>query len=56
MVLTYYAEEQPNEPEQGDDEPMNPLVDALFDEVENLRLQVSMTIDFPCLLILMTIH
>lgn len=43
MVLTYYAEEQPNEPEQDDGEPMNPLVDALFDEVENLRLQVSIT-------------
>jgi kinesin family protein 20 len=47
MVLTYYAEEQPNEPEQDDDEPMNPLVDALFDEVENLRLQVNITIDSP---------
>jgi heat shock protein HspQ len=48
-VLTYYAEEQPNELEQDDDdgEPMNPLVDALFDEVENLRLQVSITIDSP---------
>jgi hypothetical protein len=24
-----------------DDEPLNPLIDALFDEVENLRMQVS---------------
>ena len=47
MVLTYYVEEQSNEPEQDDDEPMNPLVDALFDEVENLRLQVSEIIDSP---------
>ena len=47
MVLTCYAEEQPTEPEQDDDEPMNPLVDALFDEVENLRLQVSITVNSP---------
>ena len=47
MVLTYCAEEQPNEPELDDGEPMNPLVDALFDEVENLRLQVSMAIYSP---------
>lgn len=46
-MLTYYVEEQSNEPEQDDDEPMNPLVDALFDEVENLRLQVSEIIDSP---------
>lgn len=25
--------------DDDDDEPINPLVDALFDEVENLRLQ-----------------
>jgi kinesin family member 20 len=43
-VLTYNAEdEQPDERDQEDGEPINPLVDALFDEVENLRLQVSIT-------------
>lgn len=26
--------------DNGDDEPINPLVDALFDEVEELRMQV----------------
>jgi len=26
--------------EDDDDEPINPLVDALFDEVENLRMKV----------------
>lgn len=25
----------------SDDEPINPLVDALFDEIEDLRTQVS---------------
>ena len=45
-VLTYYAEdEQPDERDQEDGEPINPLVDALFDEVENLRLQVSTAMD-----------
>lgn len=28
--------------EDSDDEPINPLVDALFDEIEDLRLRVSM--------------
>jgi kinesin family protein 20 len=27
--------------EDDDDEPINPLVDALFDEVEKLRMQVG---------------
>jgi hypothetical protein len=27
--------------EESDDEPINPLVDALFDEIEDLRLRVS---------------
>jgi hypothetical protein len=29
--------------EDDDDEPINPLVDALFDEVERLRMQVSIS-------------
>ncbi|KAF8807283.1 kinesin-domain-containing protein [Phlegmacium glaucopus] len=33
-------DEQPDERDQDDGEPINPLVDALFDEVENLRLQL----------------
>ena len=45
IVLTYCAEdEQLDEQEQDDGEPINPLVDALFDEVENLRFQVSTVI------------
>lgn len=28
--------------EDSDDEPINPLVDALFDEIEDLRLRVCM--------------
>lgn len=28
--------------EDSDDEPINPLVDALFDEIEGLRLRVCM--------------
>jgi hypothetical protein len=28
------------EDDDDDDEPINPLVDALFDEVENLRMKV----------------
>jgi hypothetical protein len=33
------------EAEEDDaDEPINPLVDALFDEVENLRMQVCLTL------------
>jgi len=48
VVLTHCAEdEQPDERDPDDGEPINPLVDALFDEVENLRLQVSMAIDSP---------
>ena len=44
MVLTQHAEDEPDEQEQDDDEPINPLVDALFDEVENLRLKVCIAI------------
>jgi len=29
--------------EDDDDEPINPLVDALFDEVEKLRMQVGIS-------------
>lgn len=29
-----------NDDDDDDDEPLNPLVEALFDEVEDLRLQV----------------
>jgi kinesin family member 20 len=48
MVLTYCAEdERSDEREQDEGEPINPLVDALFDEVENLRLQVSILIYSP---------
>ena len=30
--------------DDDDDEPINPLVDALFDEVEDLRMQVCILI------------
>jgi len=32
--------------EDDDDEPINPLVDALFDEVENLRMKVCAVLRF----------
>ena len=32
-------DEEMGEVEEDDDEPINPLVDALFDEVEKLRMQ-----------------
>ena len=35
-------EEVHDDQEDSDDEPINPLVDALFDEIEDLRLRVSM--------------
>ena len=35
-------DEEPDE--GGDDEPINPLVDALFDEIEALRAQASLTL------------
>lgn len=30
------------EDDDDDEDPINPLVDALFDEVEDLRMQVSL--------------
>ncbi|KAG6910549.1 hypothetical protein DXG01_009499 [Tephrocybe rancida] len=42
-ILEVLEEDEPKEDDQdeeSDDEPINPLVDALFDEVENLRLQL----------------
>jgi hypothetical protein len=32
---------------ENDDEPTNPLIDALFDEVENLRMQVCLPLSSP---------
>jgi len=46
----FLAEDEPTvEPgkDDDDDDPINPLVDALFDEVENLRLQVSVIMSVP---------
>ena len=52
-TLTYFIliseEEQQYGPEKGpedEEDPINPLVDALFDEVENLRLQVCVFLNF----------
>lgn len=41
-ILEVLEEDEPNEDQEdaSDDEPINPLVDALFDEVENLRMQL----------------
>jgi len=39
-VLTEDAPQEEGDKDEDDDYPINPLVDALFDEVENLRLQV----------------
>ena len=46
LHLCFLAEDEPViEPgKDDDDDPINPLVDALFDEVESLRLQVSVII------------
>lgn len=38
--LTEDAPQEEGDKDEDDDYPINPLVDALFDEVENLRLQV----------------
>jgi hypothetical protein len=40
---------EPGKDDDDDDDPINPLVDALFDEVENLRLQVSVIILYATL-------
>ena len=39
-------DEEPGEggDDEDDDEPINPLVNALFDEIEMLRMQVSLLI------------
>ncbi|KXN83629.1 Kinesin-like protein KIF20B [Leucoagaricus sp. SymC.cos] len=40
-VLEVVEEDEPVEDvDDNDDEPLNPLIDALFDEVENLRMQL----------------
>lgn len=43
--IVYVEDEEMGETgdDEDDDEPINPLVDALFDEVENLRLQVRLS-------------
>ncbi len=38
--------------EDEDDEPINPLVDALFDEIETLRMQVRLALLLLLLLLL----
>lgn len=44
-MLIRLSEDEPRDeyPEENDDDdyPVNPLVDMLFDEIENLRMQVS---------------
>jgi hypothetical protein len=44
-MTTILEDEEVNDDqvENGDDEPINPLVDALFDEIEDLRLKVRRT-------------
>ena len=46
LFLDFVEDEPQDEVDQDneDDQPTNPLVDALFDEVENLRLQVRSTV------------
>ena len=41
VQCTYLDAEDEEHCEIDDDEPINPLVDALFDEVESLRMQVG---------------
>lgn len=40
MTTILEDEEVNDQAENSDDEPINPLVDALFDEIEDLRLKV----------------
>jgi len=40
-VLEVFEEDEEGVEGDEDDGPINPLVDALFDEVEGLRMQVS---------------
>jgi hypothetical protein len=41
MLYSLVEDEEVGDAEEDDDdEPINPLVDALFDEVENLRMKV----------------
>lgn len=48
MSVQYpFTEDEPtDEPDEDsmDDDPINPLVDTLFDEIESLRMQVSLSI------------
>ncbi|KAG5728561.1 Kinesin-like protein KIF20B [Termitomyces sp. T112] len=39
-IVEVLEEDEPDDGQATDDEPINPLVDALFDEIENLRLQL----------------
>ena len=40
------AEDEEPDYVDDDDEPINPLVDALFDEIETLRVRVSYIVPF----------
>lgn len=43
VQLKYYVEDEPvDDIDDYDEEPSNPLIDALFDEVEDLRLKVRL--------------
>lgn len=43
LILTLEDEEANDDQEENsDDQPINPLVDALFDEIEDLRLRVCL--------------
>lgn len=46
LFLKFVEDEPQDEADQdnGDEQPINPLVDVLFDEVENLRLQVRLAV------------
>lgn len=46
MGCVWYVEDEEPGMEDEDDEPINPLVDALFDEIETLRMQVRFTSTF----------
>lgn len=41
MLTRTRAEDEEPDYVDDDDEPINPLVDALFDEIETLRVRVS---------------
>jgi len=45
MHLNIVDEEEEDSAQADDDDPINPLIDELFDEVESLRMQVRLILE-----------